>query len=254
MFNNELKIMVPNGWGVNEEAMPDDSRMLVIKPNSVAVENAPATKREGIFKKVPASELSLEDDFLKHVPRSEEEKRFKREIKKVIKAGMHDFWRPICDPSFDENGCICYEPGKETADGKDYNWWEKKAKEFCPDRGSRLGTKSEYLAFVAVLIKELVEDGMPLHKAWDNVCNTDVDDCIFSNDRNKVCGWYDFNCTYKYLANEGEKRGVWLVGGNWCDFFEGGRLTDLCYYKSSYICYEADFSTGWIVFDSCPDF
>lgn len=228
MNNNELKIMVPNGWVVNEEVMADGGRMLVIKLNTTTADDTTCHLQEDIFKKVPASELSLEDDFLKYTPKTEQEKQFKRAVKKAIKAGVHDFWRPVCDPSFDDDGRICYEPGKMPAVGKKCEWWEKNAKNFCPERGSRLGTKYEYIAFLAVLIKELVASGKTLEWAWNAICNDSKELGHYRDSENakedfeptgsrEICGWCDLANSYKIVAKNKEGGGFWFVGGSYRD-------------------------------------
>lgn len=258
MNNNELKIMVPNGWIVNEEVMADGSRMLVIKPNITTAVDTTCHLREGIFKKVPASELSLEDDFLKYNPKTEREKAFKRNVKKVIRAGVHDFWRPVYDPSFDADGCICYEPGKGPAVGKSYSWWEKNAKEFCPERGSRLGTKHEYIAFMAVLIKYLVTSGKSIKWAWNAVCNDskelghywnseDAKHGFESTGSREICGWCDLANVFKILAKEKENGIFWLAGSDRSTASNYAPLADLYYDNDRG--YGFPYACGWLVLE-----
>ena len=54
----------------------------------------------GIFKLVPASQLSLEDRWMKYQPKTNAERHFKELVETAIKKGLKDFWRPVCDPSF----------------------------------------------------------------------------------------------------------------------------------------------------------
>lgn len=132
-----------------------------------------------------ASELGLYDKFMNYEPSTVREKKFKQLLKEVIKSGLKDFFRPICDPSFDryyridvehysnkiKERKICYAKGEEPARGEVYNWWKEKALCFCPERQSRLGTRKEYIAFLGTLIKKLVEIGWRINDAWDAVCN-----------------------------------------------------------------------------------
>lgn len=202
MNNNELKIVVPNGRNF--------------------------TAKENIFKLVRASELRLSDDFLKYTPNTPHEEEFKEAVEKVIKAGVQDFYRPTLDPSFDSDGQICYQAGMKPAVGKSYNWWAKEAKNFCPERKSRLGTYSEYIAFLAVLIKELVDAGKSLEWAWTAVCFDseelghywDFSDATYKFEvtgNREVCGWSDLANTYKILAENEETGGFWLASGC-CNF------------------------------------
>ena len=256
MNNSEMKIMVPKGWIINEKLMNDGSRMLTIKPDKACY------LQEGFFKKVPASELSLEDNFLKYVPKTEREKEFKKEIKKVIKDGVRDFWRPICDPSFYGDD-ICYKPGEMPAVGKSYEWWEEKAKCFCPERGSRLGTKQEYIAFLAVLIKEMISSGKAKKWAWNAVCNDSKELGHFGDSIDAkrdfeptgsrgICGWYDLANTSKILGCEKGEYGMWTASGSYDDRFE----------SRTYLFYLYHFNTGagkwprksgWLVLDSWPE-
>lgn len=219
---------------------------------------------EGIFKKVPASELRLDDSFMKYRPETKREQKFKELVETAIKNGLKDFWRPICDPSFDYIGSICYEPGNMPAMGKNYDWWEENANEYAPERGSRLGTKSEYIAFLAVLIKELVASGKSVEWAWNAVCNDSKELGHYRNSENarlalestgsrEICGFFDLANTYKVLAEDEDADGFWLAGG-YC-------ICNSCF--SSLAClyshddYERDDDDtggcGWIVFDSCPE-
>ena len=181
---------------------------------------------EDVFVKVPASKLRLDDEFMKYEPKTMRESFFKEDAIKVIRVGMYDFLRPVCDPSFDNNRRICYQPGNKPAVGKSYDWWEEEAKKYAPERGSRLGTKSEYIAFMAVLIKELVDSGKPVEWAWDAVCNDSKELGHYWNSRadhyhyelsatgdREICGWCDLANTYKILAKDEEAGVFWHAGG-----------------------------------------
>ena len=231
--------------------------------NELKIEVYDCQQRASIFKKVPASELRLDDDFMKHIPRTIEERHFKKLVESVIKNGLKDFWRPVCDPSLDDNGCICYEPGKMPAVGKSYNWWVENAKSFCTERGSRLGTKSEYVGFMATVIKDLIASGWNVSDAWYAVCNDSMELGHYRNSTNRknefeytgsreICGWCDLANTSKILETED----CYTVN----TYFSGGS----CYHCSSIplasitlvLCdrnREAIYSVGWIVVDSCPE-
>jgi len=217
------------------------------------------SKEEGIFKRVPVSELSLKDKFLKYRPKTDAEKHFMKAVKNVIKAGVKDFWRPICDPSFDGEEDIRYQPGKRPAVGESYNWWEKKAKDFCPERGSRLGTKTEYVAFLATLIKELVATGWKVADAWNSVCNNskelghyweskDAKHDFENTGSRENCGWYDLANAYKILAEDEEASGYWLAGGSYRNFGDrrplAGLFLDFDWRNWNF------FGCGWLVLET----
>jgi len=174
---------------------------------------------------VPASTLSLTDKFMRHSPKPGREQAFKALLIKVIKSGVSDFYRPKLDPSLDSQGKICYQPGLRPAVGKTYNWWKREAKEFCPGRKSRLGTKSEYVAFLGVLIKKLVESGWSIADAWIAVCDDSISLGHYWNSKEEwhdfeptgsreVCGYFDLANTCKMLAEDEEAESFGLAGGD----------------------------------------
>ena len=186
--------------------------------------------QDDVFVLVEASKLSLDDEFMKHKPKHEREKTFKKLLTKVIKKGLKDFYRPKYDPSFNKDRTgIIFKAGNKHAVYKSYNWWEKVAKEFMPERHSRLGTKSEYVAFLGVLIKKLVEDcKWNVADAWHAVCNDSKELGHYWNSKDakhdfedtgmrEICGFFDLANTYKILAEDEDDSigGFWLAGGNY---------------------------------------
>ena len=177
----------------------------------------------------------------------------------MISSGVSDFYRPKLDPSLDSQGKICYQPGLRPAVGKSYNWWEKNAKEFCPERKSRLGTKSEYVAFLGVLIKKLVASGWSIADAWNAVCNDSRELGHYWNSEStlhnfeptgsrEICGFCDLANAYKILAEDEEAGGFWFAGGYY--FFVGNfiPLADLNHYIIRFD--ECDNSVGWLVLEA----
>lgn len=212
------------------------------------------------FVLIEASKLSLDDDFMKFNPRKDEIKVFKNGLCKVIEKGVKDFYRPVIDPSFtqDQEG-VYFQTGKKSAVGKSYTWWEKVAKEFNSKRGSRLGTKSEYIAFLGVLIKTMVSNGWSKAEAWNAVC---VDSKILGHYRNSkdakyqfeptgsrgICGFYDLASTCKILAKDVKGEDFWLASGCY------GNLSYICPIADLYLYHIYDFcgttSVGWIVLET----
>ena len=218
---------------------------------------------EEYFPVVKASTLSLKDDFLKHKPESVAQRLFKRRLIRAIRSGLSDFRAQRMDPSFDESGQICYKSGMKPAVGRTVKWWKKKAKEFMPEKESRIGTTNERIAFLALFLKYLIEEnGYTVSDAWRAICDQSKDlghywdserpkyDFELTGSR-KVGEWYDFCNTYKITV---EENGTFsLFGGyfkNHGDFYP---LADWCNYDiPNYDCnhdydYEFDFSVGWIV-------
>ena len=249
----EFEIEVSSGQITCKQVIPDGKYKLVVEVET------DCNQREGIFKKVPASELRLDDEILKHEPQTKAEQKFKNLIETAIKRGLQDFWRPVCDPSFDDNGRICYEPGKKPATGKSYDWWEKNAKEFKPEQGSRLGDKYEYAAFFVVRIKELVASGKSVKWAWNAVCNDSKELGHYWNSENakhyefedtgsrEICGFFDLANTFKFLAEDEAADGFWIAGGNCCSQSNKDSLAVLCYSNDRYFDAHNVSSCGWLV-------
>lgn len=198
-----------------------------------------------MFVLIDASKLSLKDEFMCYCPRIPQCEDIKRLITRAINKGIKDYYKPLVDPSVDENGKIYFKAGNKPALGHySYNWWEKKAKEFCPDCGSRLGTKLEYVAFLGVFIKSLVETGWNVTDAWGAVCYDSKELGNYRNSKNarlypeltgsrEVCGFYDLANAYKILAaDEDEESGVfWLAGGCFANDCSSSPVADLCHYN-----------------------
>lgn len=213
---------------------------------------------EDIFVLVEASKLSLDDEFMAHEPTTNNEEELKKYLTDAIKSGLHDFYRPVLDPSFDGNGGICYVQGKRPAVGKTYSCWKKKARCFMPERGSRLGTITEYVAFLGVLIKLLASNGCTISKAWEIVCNDSKGLGHYHNSKlaiqrfertgsRNIVGFYDLANTHKILVEDKENNDFVLAGG--------------CFIMNSYDCplafilhnIDPDFcysrSVGWIILE-----
>lgn len=254
MKDNELKIMVPNGWNFTVEKNSVGSRVIKIVP--ATNEDTTRHHQEDIFKLVRASELSLSDDFMKYIPKTPKERQFKKWVEAVIKAGVQDFYRPTIDPSIDGEGRICYQAGMMPAVGKSYNWWCEHAEMYCSERKSRLGTLYEYFAFLAVFIKEAPTYGKTIEWAWNSVCNDskelgrywdsiDVKNVLEDTGNREVCGWCDLANTCKILKDDKLPRHFYLAGG-YC--MSDGDYRPLAYLLDGYNRdYSYAFSTGWIV-------
>ena len=251
MKTAEMKFVVPCGWDVNVELMADGSRVYTVRPGTA--NDTVCHQQESIFKLVRASELSFTDYFLMYHPKTRAEFKFKDEVRKVIKAGVQDFFCPTLDPSFDGDERICYQAGTKPAIVKSYNWWYEHAKKYCPERKSRLGTKNEYIAFLAVLIKELVDSGKSLEWAWNFVCNdskelehyrnsSDDKHKLEATSNREVCGWCDLANTCKFLAKDNGANGFWLAGSR---YYGNRGMADLYHY--GYRCGGNVGGTGWIV-------
>lgn len=170
-------------------------------------------QQEDIFVLIEASKLKRSDEIMQHVCRTHNEVILRRLLSEVIRKEIKDFYRPIIDPSFDEKNKIAFIPGGKPAIGKNFEWWKEVAKEFMPERKSRLGTRNEYIAFLGVLMKKMVSNGWDLADTWDAICNDSKElgiynvelddgyDCGYTG-TNEICDFFDLANTFKILANE----------------------------------------------------
>ncbi|MBP3285133.1 MAG: hypothetical protein J6M02_06495 [Clostridia bacterium] len=262
----EMELKVSGGRILSAEVKDGICRLL-IEVVEEKVEPTPAVKEtecvsvakedDDLFVCIKASELSLIDEFMQHRPKSEKERILKGRLKDVILKRIDDFWRPRMDPTLDEAENICFKAGKEPAVGRSYNWWHENAKKYCPKRKSRLGTKSQYVAFLGVLIKTLVDEGWTVDEAWDAVCNDSKKLGHYRNSENArydfeptgssaIAGFYDLVNTCKILAEDEETGGFWLVGGCYFNFSSNHPLADLGHYIDG--CnYDLNNGVGWLV-------
>ena len=246
----ELKIEISNARIRNAIVLPDGSCKLKLELVSSTQEQY--KKDDCIL--VEASKLSLSDDFMLFVPKTDNEKKIKAALTELIKTGIKDFYRPVMDPSFVNKACtiIGYKAGDYPATGKSYNWWEETVKDsqWC------LGTKAQYVAFLGVLIKMLVAKGWKCREAWNAVCNDSKKLGHYRNSDNsmydlehtgsrEICGFFDLANTCKILSKDEEMGGFWLAGGNCTDNGNSYPLADLVLCKDYDSCHNK--SVGWLV-------
>ena len=211
-----------------------------------------------MFPIVEASKLSLKDKFLKHEPTSICQKKFKEVLTAGIEAGLKDFRRPAMDPSLKDDK-IVYEAGLMPATGKSCDWWRENAKNFMPERNSRLGTETQYAAFLGILIKYLVKErGYTVSQAWYAVCDDSQNLGHYWNSKNAKHGieatgsrmiglFYDLANTFKILYND--EGSVFLLAGGGCN--HSSNFFPLAY---MYSLFDPDnvysVSVGWLVLDA----
>ena len=223
----------------------------------------PAISPKMLFR-VEVSKLYLEDKFMCYEPRTENEIRVKNELIELINKGMEDFYRPRMDPSFTLDGDICFWPGGSPAVGKSCSWWQEKAKSIWPKRNSRLGTRDEYMAFVGVLIKMLVDDHWRVDQAWNVVCNDSssighyrkisksstprhVRPVKMDTTGNVVfSGLADFANVSKILAPKDETDSFWTASGTYNDF---GSMEPIANLNTTSPNCDMNYALGWVVFD-----
>ncbi len=192
---------------------------------------------------------------MSHQPKTEEEKEFKTSLTKVITNGIKDFYRPAMDPSFSdkEKTKIHYMAGEQPVVDKSYNWW----KETVKDSPWCLGSKSQYVAFLGVLIKMMVYQGWTVDAAWNGICNDSVElghywDSFKAKHHfeetgsREFFGFFDLANTHKILAVDKESDDYFYLASGF--FFNCGRQCPLahlnmeCGYISS-----IETGTAWLV-------
>ena len=122
---------------------------------------------QGTVKLIEASKLSMDDEFMQYEPITEKEKLFKKRLQVTIEKGVQDFYLPVYDASFDSTMKIVFVAGNKPVLQKTFTWWEKTAKEI----GGHIATRSEYIAFLGVIIKLLIAEGKTIAEAWNEICN-----------------------------------------------------------------------------------
>lgn len=195
---------------------------------------------------VEGSDSQIYFDMLKYAPASETEKEFLEFLKEAVDAGVKTFKVPVCDPSIDENGSLQFVAGCKPAVGYSYN----ELKEIAIKNGVQLGSKNQYVLFLATTIHRLVEEGWSKADAFFAVCTDSTQLGHYWNSEKarhdfevtgsrKIAGKCDLANTYKILRNDERAGGIFNVGG------DIRPLADLClcnYYDGRY-----DGSVGWFV-------
>lgn len=228
-------------------------------PKGVNLEEIKGTQEyiDKYFPIAKASTLSLEDEFLKHEPETEEQRKFKNALISAIRLGLSDFRAQRMDACFDEEGNICFKAGMKPAVGKlSVNDWKRVAKEFLPEKGSRLGTTKERIAFLGLLIKYLIEEkGYEVKDAWKAVCDQSKDLGHYWDSENakydfedtgsrQIGEWCDLGNTSKIIEDD-EASGFSLGGGCYncvglsCPLADVGSI-----FNPNYVC---NYGVGWFV-------
>lgn len=241
----EILVSVPKGAENIRTSVVDGQ----VKIMYTITTKAEAENYEQYFSVVEASKLSLDDDFLKHEPQTEEQETFKQNVMDAIKSGLLDFKAQSIDPSVDEEGKIYYKPGSKPGIGYSSKWWSENAPKLIVGK-SRQGTTVERIAFLAILIKK----GLA---TWEQICDRseeighylDSKDAKYDFEQTgsrPVGEFYDLGNTCKITENK-EAGGFSLVGGFYnCngDDYPLAVVKDVCNPFDNYC-----ISVGWLVLD-----
>ena len=201
---------------------------------------------------IEGSDSQIYFDMLKYTLANETEKEFLEFLKEAVNAGVKDFKVPVCDPSIAEDGSLQFVEGCKPAVGYSYS----ELKELAIKNGVQLGSKNQYVLFLATIIHRLVEEGWTEANAIYAVCTDSTEVGHYRNSKKakhdfevtgsrKIAGKCDFANTYKILAKDEKAGGFWLAGGNYKVHGNDNPLAylDLCNYCD---CHCSD-SVGWFV-------
>lgn len=202
---------------------------------------------------VEGSDSQIYSELLEYTPADSAEKRFLEDLKKAVDAGVKNFKVPICDPSIDENGSLQFVAGSEPAVDYSYN----ELKELANKNGVQLGSKNQYVLFLATIIHRLIEEeGWVKKSALHAVCTDSTKLGHYCNSANAkgefettgsrmITGKCDLANTCKILAKDEEAGGFWLAGGGYRD---RGNFCPLAYLDLHGNCVlHYNFSVGWFV-------
>lgn len=200
---------------------------------------------------VEGSDSQIYFDMLKYAPASETEKKFLEFLKEAVDAGVKTFKVP-CDPSIDENGSLQFVAGCKPAVGYSYN----ELKELANKNGVQLGSKNQYVLFLATIIHRLVEEGWSKADAFYAVCTDSTQLGNYWNSEKarhdfeltgsrKIAGKCDLANTCKILRNDEKTGGFWVASGNYMYYGNSYPLArlNLC---NNYDC-RSNYSVGWFV-------
>ena len=112
-MSNKLEIKISGRRITKALVLPDGTCELTVErvPVKTTLESS-QKNTQNFFKLVEASQLSVSDEFMQYEPQTDPEIKFKELISEAIKSGLKDFYRPVLDPSFnDDMTGICYEFG-----------------------------------------------------------------------------------------------------------------------------------------------
>ena len=201
---------------------------------------------------VEGSDSRIYFDMLKYTPASENEKKFLEFLKEAVDAGVKTFKVPMCDPSIDENGFLQFAASCKPAVDYSYNG----LKELANENGVQLGSKNQYVLFLATMIHRFVEEGWSKADAFYAVCtdSTEVGHYWDSEKARygfevtgsrKIAGKCDLANTYKILAKDESTGGFWVAGGS-CSSSDSNKALanlDLCVSYGIHYC----DCVGWFV-------
>lgn len=217
------------------------------------------------FPIVRASKLSLDDDFLKHEPQTWRQEKFKKSIVSAIKEGLQDFRRPAMDPSFEDGGIYYMAERRPAYEGtihlelESFKGAKEAAAKVVPEKNSRIGTVKLYNAFLALLIKYLIEEReYEVARAWEAVCDKSkylgnylesrtgrFGETHESTGSRRIWNFYDLANMSKKVTDD-EAKEIYVVGGNHDEFSYEHPLASVQHIDEHH---SSPWKVWWIVLD-----
>ena len=199
------------------EAPPEGMEYIITKgENGKRIIRLARLDRE-FFTKITADDREKVKIWLaQQIAKTSEENEFLDILKVAVREVDYDYWIANLEPSV-EHGKIRYEKGNNIAVGFCCSYWQKMAKEYDPQKGSRLCNLYELFIWYALRIA---------NKLWtlDYVANNSSNSGNYMNSPSsaesmekagaRVCGGYrdgQGNAS-KIVATE---RGYLIIGGNY---------------------------------------
>lgn len=158
------------------------------------------------FPVVHAGTISLDDEIFKHKPETVNQVIFKKRLEHALNMNIYNFRAQVMDPSLDKDGNIIFKAGEKPAIGQPTMWWDLQVQHYFPKKRSRMGSPNQRIIFLAVLMRELVNNyNYTISEAWKAICDQS----------REICNCADTIQGKKYIEPTGSRKiGQWADLGN----------------------------------------
>lgn len=185
---------------------------------SISTEKEMTTEIETIS--VEGSDSQIYSELLEYTPTDSAGESFLENLREAVDTGVNPFKVPIYDPSISKNGSLQFVAGCKPAVGYSFD----ELKELASKNGVQLGSKNQYILFLATIINRLIEEGWTKANAIYAVCTDSTEVGHYWNSKKikhdfevtgsrKIAGKCDLGNTFKILAKDEKAGGFWLAGG-----------------------------------------
>ena len=191
------------------------------------------------FKLIDVSEISLEDEFLQYEPFYNKAREFKKEMIEALKNyPKKKLYVSIYDPAENKDGTgIVFKKGMKPAVGHSFEWHKKAAEEYMPAYKSRLCTKSEYILFLAYLMKKMSEHGWGIEELWDAVTKNSkklgqyrvagVKSMLQPTGSKGLFEFHDLANTIKFIASDDGEADYYIASGAYHNPPDAANVADI---------------------------